>query len=298
MMRILVCGAQGQVGQALVSQGAEAGYQMIACDRDRLDITSAVALDGVIAAEQPELIINAAAYTAVDKAESDKDVAFVINDAAAGNLARACQQQGIPLFHISTDYVFDGSKFGAWSETDEVAPLGVYGQSKEAGERAVREVLEQHIILRTSWVFSSGGTNFLTTMLRLGAERDELSIVADQQGCPTSAASIAVCLLALVERNRQGDLRWGTYHFSNEPACSWYDFASHIFSRGSALGLLSKAPLLHAITTSEYPTPARRPANSVLACDKIRAVGVAIPDWRDELETALQAFAEIRSVDE
>ena len=201
------------------------------------------------------------------------------------NLATACQKSEIPLYHISTDYVFDGSKQGAYLETDPVAPLGIYGESKAKGEALLRATLERHIILRTSWVFSATGNNFVKTMLRLGKERNELGIVDDQHGCPTSARSIADVLLQITDRYLEaGDIEWGTYHYCNQFETTWFGFAQTIFERVGGFENLK----LNAITSSDYPTPVRRPRNSILDCGKIEMrLGIKQMNWIDELGLVL-----------
>lgn len=284
-MNLLVTGGGGQLGQEL----SRRSQRVIALDRQSLDITEAAAVERTIAQYQPSLVINAAAYTAVDRAESEPEAAFRINRDGPACLALACQRAGIPLFHISTDYVFDGTQQGPYRETDPVAPLGVYGRSKEAGEAAVRASLERHLILRVSWVFAGHGHNFVRTMLRLAADRPALGIVADQWGCPTYAGHIAEVLLALADRyQQQGSLAWGTYHYADTPATSWYGFAAAIFATAQRLGL-SQVPQLSPITTADYPTPAQRPANSQLDCTKLLdTFGLSRFTWQAGLEAALQ----------
>lgn len=287
--QVLVTGAKGQVGTELVKL-APAGFTVIGLGSDQLDITNQQQVAAAVAKYCPCLIINAAAYTAVDKAESDAAQAFAVNEQGVACLAKAAQQLDIPLFHISTDYVFDGQATISYKEIDPVNPQGIYGASKLAGEQVLAATHAKHIILRTSWVFGATGSNFVKTMLRLGKERDELAVVADQHGCPTSAASIAQALWQLAKNyQQQGDLPWGIYNFSNFPACTWHDFALEIFKQGKALGLLEKIPNVKAITTADYPTPAKRPAWSVLDCKKIEAVlGHQVPDWKIELNQLLK----------
>jgi dTDP-4-dehydrorhamnose reductase len=205
------------------------------------------------------------------------------------NLANACDRTGIPLLHISTDYVFDGKKSAAYVEDDEIAPAGVYGASKAAGEAAVQSVLERHIILRTSWVFSATGNNFVKTMLRLGREREELGIVNDQHGCPTSAQSIAAALLQIADRCLRGDeIEWGTYHFCGQPDTTWYGFAEQIFEQAKGFENLK----VNTIATSDYPTPAARPMNSVLSCRKLESnFGLQQPHWITDLQLVLESLA-------
>ena len=280
---ILITGAEGQVGHELAI--AVNPHRCIALNRQQLDITDPAQIAAVFAEHPPDILINAAAYTQVDRAEHEAEGAFAINRDGAANLAYACRQARVPLLHISTDYVFDGSKQGAYRETDPIAPLGIYGESKAEGEAAVRATLEQHLILRTSWVFSATGNNFVKTMLRLGKEREELGIVDDQHGCPTSARSIAAVLLQLADRHLQGDaIEWGTYHYCNRPATTWFGFAAEIFRLADGYENLKLKP----ISSSEYPTPARRPQNSVLDCTNLEACfGLEPVAWVDELELVL-----------
>ena len=288
-MRILVSGATGQVGAALVKQGVQQGFDMFGMSSSELDITNLQNVDSVFAQVKPNLVINASAYTAVDKAESDSERAYAVNEIGPKLLAKACLKAGIPLFHISTDYVFDGSSNGAYSENDITNPQSAYGRSKLLGELAVNENLAQHIILRTAWVFSETGSNFVKTMLRLGAEREHLSIVADQIGGPTSADSIANALLSIAASvSDKQDIKWGTYHFSGQPYCSWYEFAKEIFQQAESLRLISKAPKLTSIPSSDYPTPAPRPLNSKLDCSKIYdEFGILLDDWKQSLKNVL-----------
>jgi len=265
-MRILVTGANGQVGQALCRLGS--GHELLALDRETLDITDADAISRMLHEQCPQVLINAAAYTAVDRAEAEPDQAFAVNRDGPAALARACAELAIPLFHISTDYVFDGTLAGAYREDHPASPLGVYGQSKWAGEERIRDILPRHLILRTSWVFGLEGHNFVRTMLRLGREREELGIVDDQRGCPTFADHIAGVLLDLAARSAGDELHWGTYHYCDTPETTWYGFARAIFeAAGQRQGLVLRD--LRPIATAEYPTLARRPANSVLDCQRL-----------------------------
>jgi dTDP-4-dehydrorhamnose reductase len=285
-MRILVAGGQGQVGSALAQQGFEQNLDLIALGRKDLDITSAESIAAVFAEYEPDLLINAAAYTAVDKAESEIELAYLVNETGPKHLAQACDRHNIPLFHISTDYVFDGSKDAPYSEFDPVNPQTIYGASKEAGERVVRSNLQKHIILRTSWVFSAEGSNFVKTMIKLAKERDQISVVDDQFGGPTSADSIAYLLLAMASRK---DLEWGTYHFSQQPYVSWYEFAATIFEEAKALGKVDKEFEVTAIPSNAYPTVAERPLNSKLYPSSICSeIGPTLNIyWREDLKRVL-----------
>ena len=287
--KILITGAGGQVAHELAI--ATTTCQVIALTCDQLDITQQAKVFDTVKLQQPDIIINAAAYTAVDQAETETELAFAINRDGVEYLASACKESNIPLLHISTDFVFNGEKEGAYTEDDPVAPLGVYSQSKADGEAVLREILPQHINLRTSWVFSSRGNNFVKTMLRLGSERDELNIVDDQRGCPTSARSVAQTLLSIAHRYLQGEaIAWGTYHYANQPETNWYQFAQTIFEIAAGV-IHTTTPILNPIPTSAYPTPARRPLNSVLDCHKIESTfGIVRPDWRDELREILASM--------
>lgn len=287
-MRILLTGANGQVGWELVQRAA--GRELISFDRNGLDITDAQAVNHAFAASRPQLVINAAAYTAVDRAEQEPDQAFAVNRDGPAQLAAACAERGIPLFHISTDYVFDGTQHGPYRETDPPAPLGVYGGSKWAGEEAVRKVLPAHLIIRVSWVFGRHGHNFVKTIRRLARERNELKVVADQRGCPTYAGDIADVLLLLADRVAAGqNMAWGTYHYCGAPPTTWYDFAKTIVRlAGDREPLTVQA--VSAITTAEYPAAAPRPMNSVLDCALIQMTfGVAPRPWQAGLEAMLNA---------
>lgn len=288
MFKVLVVGSKGQVGTELVKV-VPTGFTVLGLDFDKLDITNQQQVNTSVSQFKPDLIINAAAYTAVDKAENDIEKAFAVNEQGVIWLAQAAKEAAIPLFHISTDYVFDGQASSPYKETDAANPQNVYGASKLAGEMALAKNLNKYIILRTSWVFSAVGNNFVKTMLRLGKERDELSVVADQHGCPTSARSIAQVLWQLAENyKQQKSLPWGTYHFSNSPACTWHQFAIEIFKQAVATGTLEKAPAVKAITTAEYPTSAPRPAWSVLDSTKLeKLLGNKVPSWQVELTNVL-----------
>ena len=286
-MKLLVLGAGGQVGRELCRLQWPAGYRLAAFDRGDVDITREDSIAAAMQRERPDMVINAAAYTAVDRAETEPDAAWAANCTGPGQLAAACRKAAVPLIHISTDYVFDGSKAGPYREDDPVNPLGVYGRSKEAGDRAVREALPEHVILRTAWVYSAHGHNFVKTMLRLAGERPVLRVVADQTGSPTSAADIAAAIAAIVRRIAAGQGRWGTYHFTGAGAVTWHGFAEAIFEL--AAPWRGPRPRVEPITTADYPTPARRPANSVLDCSHIGEVfGIAPRRWREALADVIR----------
>lgn len=286
MMRVLVFGQTGQVATELARQAAP-DMAMTCMGRDRADLSDPAACAAVIAASDADVVINAAAYTAVDRAESAEDLATTINGTAPGAMAAACKAAGIPFLHVSTDYVFDGSGTRPWQPDDATGPLGAYGRSKLAGEQAVRAAGGAHAITRTSWVFSAHGANFVKTMLRLGAERDKLTIVADQIGGPTAAADIAAALLTMARAFHAGQGTTGTYHFSGAPDVSWADFAREIFVQA---GL---ACAVEDIPTSAYPTPARRPGNSRMDCTGLtRDFGIKRPDWRASLASVMSDLKE------
>ncbi len=274
------------MGRECVERG---GSEITGLSRQDLDLRDATALDSALRRLRPQAVINAAAYTAVDKAEADADMAFAVNRDAVLQLATACAREKIPLVHVSTDYVFDGRKTSPYTEEDPVNPLGVYARSKQQGEQALRQAQKQHLILRTSWVFGRFGPNFVKTMLRLAREKPELRVVADQHGAPTHAGAIADELLGLARRAASGEnLHWGTYHYCGTPSTTWHDFAQTIIERAAALGLLTKAVPVHAITSKEYLTPSPRPANTRLDCTRIREnLGVLPRPWRTGLDEVL-----------
>lgn len=286
-MKILLTGANGQVGYCLQQQLSESGWDFVALTRDELDITDLDAVNNAVARIQPDIIINAAAYTAVDKAEQEQELTYAINRDGPSNLARAAKSINAAIVHISTDYVFAGDATGTYSEEDVTAPQGVYGQSKLEGEDAVIAANDKHIILRTAWVFGEHGNNFVKTMIRLGRSRDNLGIVADQEGGPTYAGDIASTILAIAKHYADGKpTPWGIYHYSGSPHISWFGFAQHIFAEVKQAGIYAKPiPQLNAITTADYPTPAKRPANSKLDCSKLeQAFGLTPSDWQSALK--------------
>lgn len=282
-MRVLLLGGNGQVGHALRARNPF--VDLVVVTRHDCDLTDVEGLRGLVRRERPEVIVNAAAYTAVDKAESDHEICYAVNATALGVLAAEAAALGAKLLHYSTDYVFDGAKTVAYREDDATGPRNVYGASKLAGEEAIASAGGEFLILRTSWVYSNHGTNFLNTMLRLGAERPELRIVADQRGAPTSADAIAEATVRIL-KNAEAE-RWvsGLFHMTAAGATTWYGFADAIFTRAGR-----PKPLLVPITTAEYPTPAARPANSLLANDKFAATfGFRLPEWRRQLDAVMAA---------
>ena len=286
LMKILITGSNGQVGSSLVKQLSKMPkIEFLAVDRVQLDITDGAAVAKLVNDFKPNAIINAAAYTAVDKAEQESELAYAINRDGPLLLAQAADAIGATMLHISTDYVFAGDKQGEYIETDAVAPQGVYGKSKLAGELAVAAANPRHIILRTAWVFCETGNNFFKTMLRLAQTRDELGIVSDQFGGPTYAGDIAHALIVMAQALYAGNTAYGVYHFAGLPHVSWHQFAVEIFKQAKAQQLLSKEMRVNAITSDQYPTPAKRPANSKLDCQKIeQAFGIQPSDWQAALK--------------
>lgn len=293
-MKVLLIGANGQVGRDLCASLSFAD-ELFATTRDgRLaDDTPCIALDvtrlddvrAVVAQHRPDVVVNAAAYTAVDRAESEPELAFQANGFAPGAMAQVCASIGARLVHFSTDYVFDGTSTRPYREDDATAPMGIYGASKLAGERAIIDIGADHLILRTAWVYSMYGQNFLRTMLRVGAERDEVRVVADQFGCPTPAWLIADTTARLL-RGAPGVK--GVLHLVASGITSWHGFAEAIFETASVNGFIDRSPRVVAIATADYPTPARRPAYSALDCHAlIHTLGAPMPDWRDALAETL-----------
>ena len=277
-MRVSILGKGGQLGRELTRAAWPAGFALRSFSHAELDLTQPNQLQ--LAVEGADVVINAAAYTAVDKAESEQALAFRVNRDGPGHLARACTCSGAVLLHVSTDYVFDGKKLGAYVEDDSTAPLGVYGESKAAGEVLVRESCERHVILRTSWVVSAFGHNFVKTMLRLANERDRLRVVADQFGRPTPAKELAAVLVRFARRCAEGTpAPWGTYHYAGAGRASWYDLACEVVEL-QALHT-GRRPVVEPITTDEYPTPARRPMNSLLDTHKLENALAFTPErWQ------------------
>ena len=286
-MVVLVTGANGQLGQAIQSIADQySSIDFVFCSSSELDITSAVSCEAAFTKFKPDFCINTAAYTAVDKAETDVEKARLVNVIGAKNLAESCKQNNTILLHISTDFVFDGivstSGSKGYKETDAPNPQGVYGQTKLEGEQAIQAILEKYFIIRTSWVYSQFGANFMKTMLRLAQERDSISVVNDQIGTPTNAVDLAECLLKIINTqiltpNTQH--LFGIYNFSNEGQCSWYDFAVEIFKQ------YQLSVNVNPIPSSAYPTPAKRPAYSVLDKSKIKTVfGITISNWQEHLK--------------
>ena len=290
-MKILLTGANGQVGWELARRGAHHGMEILACDRLKLDITDESAVRRAIKQAGASLAINAAAYTAVDKAEDNPELAYSVNEKGPANLAGACAEAGIPLIHISTDYVFDGKKSGPYFETDPVSPLGIYGKSKRAGEEAVRRTFPIHIILRTAWLYGVHGYNFVKTMLHFGKEKKMLRVVDDQYGCPTYAADLAEAILIVGARvlNKQ-QVAWGTYHFCGKGVTTWYGFAKAVFDIARQYDSFL-CTNIEPIPAAQWPSPVKRPENSVLDCTKItEAYGIHPKLWTERLADMLKEY--------
>ena len=284
-MKALIFGTTGQVGLAL-ARSVPAGWQVEALGRDKADLTDPAACAALVASSDAEVVINAAAYTAVDKAEEDEGTAQLVNGDTPASMARAAAARDLPFLHVSTDYVFDGQGTRPWSPSDPTGPLGAYGRTKRAGEAGVIAAGGPHVILRTSWVFSADGANFLKTMLRLSETRDALTVVGDQIGGPTPAAAIADALWRIAAKLKADPGLSGVYHFSGAPDVSWADFAREIFAQADRPVAVTDIP------TSDYPTPAVRPPNSRMDCTMTeQAFGIARPDWRAGVTACLAALA-------
>jgi dTDP-4-dehydrorhamnose reductase len=288
-----VLGAGGQVGQELVALARARGLTPLGLTRAEADITDADAIATILSREKPRLIVNAAAFTAVDKAESEPDSARRINADGPGMLGEAAREAGVPVLHISTDYVFDGTKATAYDESDSLAPLGVYGATKAEGEARLAASGARHVILRTAWVFGPYGANFLKTMLRLARERDTLRVVADQRGCPTATIDIAEAILAVDDALAKGQNLGGIYHFAGTGATTWHGFAEAIVAAQAPF--TGKSPPVAAIGTADYPTPARRPANSELDSSAFaRAFGTRAAPWRQRVTETVERLLDTR----
>jgi dTDP-4-dehydrorhamnose reductase len=284
MRMIAIIGRDGQLGWELVKQGSSFGFKVLALGSADIDITRPESIDDCLTPRSLRLLINAAAYTAVDRAETEKKRAFEVNCDGPANLAAFCTGAGIPLIHISTDYVFDGSKTGAYSEDDPVAPIGIYGQSKADGETEVRRIIPEHLIVRTAWLYGVHGNNFVKSMLRLSRENKTIKVVDDQTGCPTYAADLARAILLMTDHilaGRKG--RWGTYHYCSAGSVTWCGFAKAILEIAGKYETSAAATVL-PIKSAEYPTSAKRPPNSVLGCSKIKKqFGIQPRPWIDSL---------------
>jgi dTDP-4-dehydrorhamnose reductase len=291
-MRVLVIGRTGQIATELLPRLAAAGHAAVALEPPGFDLTEPGQVAAAFAAHRPEAVVNCAAYTAVDRAEEQRSLAFAVNATGPRLLGEAAARAGVPVLHYSTDYVFDGTSPSPYTEADPPGPVGAYGASKLAGELLLHLAQPRSLTLRTAWVCSPHGGNFVKTMLRLGRERDELRVVADQHGAPTFAADLAAAAVALLPRLAAapaGDAVFGVTHLTGAPYTTWHGFAEAILAGAARRG--QKAPRLLPITTADYPTPARRPANSRLDCGRAaRLLGLAPADWREGLERCLDAL--------
>jgi dTDP-4-dehydrorhamnose reductase len=286
---ILVFG-NGQLGQELTRTDAARRMPLITLSRAQADITDRATIAEALRRHSPQLVVNAAAYTKVDLAETEAEAARQGNELGPAVVGEACAAAGVPLVHISTDYVFDGRKLDAYVEGDPIAPLGAYGRSKAAGERAVRQATAHHLILRTSWIYGEFGHNFLKTMLRLAVTREELRVVADQRGCPTSTRDLADAILRIAARLVARDEIWGTYHYAGAGVTTWHGFASRIVAAQAPI--TGAKPRVTAITSAEFPTPARRPANSELDCRLFaRTFGFTGRPWTEETDAITARLA-------
>jgi dTDP-4-dehydrorhamnose reductase len=288
-MKILIYGAGGQLGFELMRQGRILGLDIHGIDFPQTDITDKVRITNDFTEFNPELVVNAAAYTNVDGAESEPELAWAINRDGPAHLARRCAENKVPFIHISTDYVFDGTQKFPYRETDPVSPLGVYGRSKAEGEAVVRTLSDEHIILRTAWLYGAHGQNFVKAILKLAAEKEVIRVVADQYGSPTSASDLAETIIAIADRlRRPSPADWGTYHYCGKGVTNWHAFAESIVALSRPHGQI-KTIRVEPITSAEYPTQARRPAYSALDCNLIgRQFGISPKPWLDSLKRIIQ----------
>jgi dTDP-4-dehydrorhamnose reductase len=284
-MRVLITGADGQLGRELIRQGQRIDFEVHGLSRQQLDITKKNQIQQILGRISPSLVINAAAYTQVDRAENESDLAYAANKDGPAYLARYCADNHLTLIHISTDYVFDGTKGRPYQESDPITPLGVYGQSKAQGEAAIRSILPNHIIVRTAWLYGVYGNNFVKTILNLAAEKTTLRVVADQFGSPTSAEDLAKTLLSIIKKiNDTEKIDWGTYHYCCKGITTWHGLAERIIELAARHGAL-KNRQVEAITTAEWPTPAKRPPYSVLDCTRIKSrFGIEPLPWQQSLK--------------
>ena len=288
-MKILITGSRGQLGRELVEHNRLIGNAILAPSHQAMDITDFDKIKYYVNLHQPSLVINAAAYTHVDNAETDRALAFAVNRSGSSNIARACAKNNVPLIQISTDYVFDGKKGRPYKETDPISPIGVYGQSKADGEEEIRSHLKEHIIIRTSWLYGVYGQNFVKTMLKLADTQKEIRVVADQFGSPTNASDLTQAILRVADLlNRRASIAWGTYHYCGRGIASWHEFAVMIMKFARNYGKI-EPPQVEAIETAEYPTKAKRPAFSALNCSKIvKRLKIDLKPWQNSLEITIQ----------
>jgi dTDP-4-dehydrorhamnose reductase len=286
---ILVFGGNGQLGRELIRSAANSGIRLTALSRSEADISNSAQIQTAIARYRPDIIVNTAAYTNVDQAEVEQEKAYSENVLGPNVLAEASRAADLPLIHISTDYVFDGTKRGAYVESDPIAPVGIYGRTKAQGEKAIREIWGKHIILRTAWVYGEFGNNFLKTILRLAVERADIKVVADQYGSPTCTRDIAQTILAITPRLINSTNLWGTYHYGGRTATTWYEFAREIVLAQAAF--TGKNPRVFPISSEEFPTIAKRPKNSVLDTKCfINTFGIWPTSWPDEYKRVVTAL--------
>ncbi|MBW1758998.1 MAG: dTDP-4-dehydrorhamnose reductase [Deltaproteobacteria bacterium] len=287
-MKILVTGSKGQLGWELIRKSSDFDFEILGTDRFQLDITRQNQIESFFTQFQPDLVINAAAYTNVDAAESDPKTAFAVNKTGPSNLAKVCEKYAVPLIHVSTDYVFDGQKGSPYLETDPVSPLGVYGKSKEEGENEIRLHIKAHVIIRTAWLYGAYGHNFVKTMLRLGREKNGIIVVDDQYGSPTSASDLAEAVLTISKQIQDGlDVKWGTYHYCGKGITTWHGFAEKIFETAKKYGPL-KITNIKPVTTTEYPTQTKRPEFSALDCTLIeKNFSINPKPWEDSLKVVI-----------
>tara|TARA_B100000575_G_scaffold182103_1_gene146248 strand:+ start:12328 stop:13215 length:888 start_codon:yes stop_codon:yes gene_type:complete len=294
-MKLLVLGSKGQLGRCLNDQLDSSDYNIIYTSREQIDIGAIKATKSQILEIKPDVVINATAYTAVDKAEEEPEKSALINHLAVANIADTCSQLGCWLVHVSSDYVFDGASRVAYIEEDKTNPIGVYGDTKLKGEKAIQSSGCRHIIIRTAWVFSEYGNNFLKTMLRLGAKRSEIGIVGDQVGCPTYAQDIAKAIKVILESLKTKEVSSCLYHFSGNFCCSWAEFAQAIFDQAVELQIITSKPNILTITTKEFPTLAKRPVRSELSSNKIRSTfGIDPSDYMLGIRSSLMAIKNAR----
>jgi len=291
-MKILITGSNGQLGWELCKRGKSHGFNIISADIPEFDITDPAAVKAIVNQPGIFLVINASAYTAVDRAESEPESAFAVNRDGPADLAVSCSEAKIPLIHVSTDYVFDGTREAPYLETDSISPLGVYGKSKAEGETRVRTLIKEHIIIRTAWLYGIHGNNFVKTMLGFGKEKETLKVVADQYGCPTCAADLAKAILTIAGQIKERhDIPWGTYHYCSKGKTTWHGFAEKIFELAGQYDSFAIKKII-PVTTAEYPTPARRPLNSVLDCSMlIKNFGIIPAPWQESLATMLTEYS-------
>ena len=289
---ILVTGAKGQVGLEIIKQAKLGKLDLIGLDKASFDITDIESIKANIKVHRPAVIINAAAYTAVDKAEQEASLAYEVNTIGPKNLAKICKESSIVLIHISTDYVFDGNKIEPYRESDTPNPINVYGETKLGGENKIRSILNDHIIIRTSWVFSDQGSNFVKSILSLAQSEAKLKVVGDQHGSPTSASSIASIIIEICKAyNYEKKLQFGTYHFSGMPITTWFYFAKKIIDIAYNKNLIEKVPVIEEVTTEEYVSLSKKPINSSLSCDKIEeAFKIKPNNWEYDLQFVIDAL--------